>query len=153
MKILALDLGTFCGWSTNAQGRTESGVQVFDLKRGESPGMRYFRFNSWLDEMCACPPEIIVYEQPHHRGGAATEVSVGFSTRVQEYCAKRGIEHVAVHSGTLKKFWTGHGNASKEDMLFRTNMYRTATEYIKDHNESDAIAILHWAMVEFGDGD
>lgn len=41
MNILALDMATKTGWATNA-GRT-SGVQTFDVKRGESPGMRFLR--------------------------------------------------------------------------------------------------------------
>jgi hypothetical protein len=40
MAILALDLGTRTGWAPAEHGRVESGVQVFDVRRGESPGMR-----------------------------------------------------------------------------------------------------------------
>ena len=47
-SILALDLGSTCGWALRPDGRLESGVQVFDLKRGESPGMRFVRFSAWL---------------------------------------------------------------------------------------------------------
>jgi len=84
MKILALDLGTKTGWALAENDRTESGVQVFDVRRGESPGMRYLRFNRWLEELTGATPkpDLIAYEQPHHRGGAATEIAAGFSTRV-----------------------------------------------------------------------
>lgn len=59
MTILALDLGTRTGWAIAAQTfagsieyhMTESGVQVFDVKRGESPGMRYQRFSRWIEEV------------------------------------------------------------------------------------------------------
>lgn len=34
-------------------GAVESGVQLFDVKRGESPGMRYLRFERWLEEVGA----------------------------------------------------------------------------------------------------
>jgi hypothetical protein len=37
MTILALDLGTHTGFALLANGVTESGVQVFDVRRGESP--------------------------------------------------------------------------------------------------------------------
>jgi hypothetical protein len=49
MKVLALDLATKSGWATNV-GR-QSGVQTFDVKRGESPGMRFLRCRAWLGEM------------------------------------------------------------------------------------------------------
>ena len=99
MSLLALDLGTHTGWalamptfpgSVELRLR-ESGVQVFDVKRGESPGMRYLRFRRWLEDVLPDDCSLIVYEQVHHRGGAATEVSAGFSTRVQELCAMLGI--------------------------------------------------------------
>jgi len=123
VNILALDLGTKTGWAVHWPGITETGVQTFDVKRGESPGMRYIRFNEWL--LRTVGPlagehrsmGLIVYEQTHQRGGAATEVAAGFATRVQEFCAKWGIEHTAVHTGTLKKFAAGSGNAGKADMI------------------------------------
>ena len=49
MKILALDLATKSGWATNVDH--QSGVQVFDVRRGESPGMRFLRCRAWLGEM------------------------------------------------------------------------------------------------------
>src|SRR3989442_15773340 len=85
------------GYAIRENGRVESGVQVFDVKRGESPGMRYLRFNRWLADVCHVGLEsdstIVVYEQTHHRGGAATEIAAGFATRVQEFCARHGLEH------------------------------------------------------------
>ena len=40
MNLLALDLATKTGWSTNIHGRC-AGVIEFPIKRGESPGMRF----------------------------------------------------------------------------------------------------------------
>jgi hypothetical protein len=173
-----LDLGTRTGWALLENGRIESGVQVFDVKRGESPGMRYLRFTRWLEEMCWRPtqgknpalvtvglvysdgtvrppsvPSLIVYEQTHQRGGAATEVAAGFATRVQEHCARItsehpsvSIEHAAVHSATLKKYATGKGNAKKPDMLraAQTKLLYEGT----DDNEADALWLLHYAQNE-----
>jgi hypothetical protein len=42
MNILTLDLATKTGWASNILGR-RSGVVEFQLKRGESPGMRFLR--------------------------------------------------------------------------------------------------------------
>lgn len=151
MRILALDLGTRTGWALAENGRVESGVQVFDVKRGESPGTRYLRFNRWLDELApadatGCTLGLIAYEAPHHRGGAATEIAAGFSTRVQEFCARHGIEQAAVHSATLKKWTTGRGNAKKPDML--TAVCRRWKQ-VADDDEADAIAVLYYALEHF----
>ena len=42
MEILSLDLATAAGWASKILGR-RSGVVEFQLKRGESPGMRFLR--------------------------------------------------------------------------------------------------------------
>jgi len=145
MNILALDTGTNCGWAVDVRGVTESGVQVFDLRRGESPGMRYLRFNSWMSEewgCVGCGIGLIVYEQTHNRGGAATEVAAGFATRVQEFCARNRIEHSAIHSATLKKFATGRGNAKKPEMILAAQRLKPG---VTDDNESDALWLLEYA--------
>lgn len=149
MKILSLDLGSKTGWACQfTDGRRESGVQDFSLKRGESPGMRYIRFNAWLVELIGLGrPELIVYEMPHHRGGAATEILNGLATRVQEHCARFKIDHHAVHSATLKKWATGSGRASKEDMIKEFEK-RTGKKPISD-DEADAYMLLLLAMDEF----
>jgi Holliday junction resolvasome RuvABC endonuclease subunit len=147
MKILALDLGTTMGWATDIHGSFDTGVNVFDVKRGESPGMRYLRFNGWLAQFApdGWRPDLIVYEQTHNRGGAATEVAAGFATRVQEFCARQRIEHAAVHSATLKKFATGKGNADKPAMVAAVARRWKA---VIDDNEADAIALFHYALAE-----
>lgn len=152
MNILALDLGTKTGWALSEHGRIESGVQVFDVKRGESPGMRYLRFRHWLPiaALRGHLPSVslIVYEQTHNRGGAATEVAAGFATRVQEYCADMGIEHAAVHTATLKKFTTGKGNADKLTMYVAAKARGWTHGNLTDDNEVDAICLLRYALAE-----
>jgi hypothetical protein len=159
MRILALDLGTSMGWAWWSGRRRESGVQTFDLKRGESPGMRYIRFGGWLSATAkwgepgadvaneGLGPELIIYEQAHQRGGAATEVAAGFSTRVQEFCARHGVEHAMVHSMTLKKFVAGKGHASKEMIVSAVNE-RWGPPFVTSDDEADAIGLLEYAKVE-----
>lgn len=281
--ILALDLGTRTGYAIRENGRVESGVQVFDVKRGESPGMRYRRFTVWLTDMLTtslgggdnelerawgagffdgegyigCSPNgcqytkkdgtvsaydtkglgiginqagspellqrfraavgdlgvvngpyidsrfedareywhhavssldrcrdvvaaiwpwlgsrkreqaeaaigeklvnlkrppslrsnwLIVYEAPHHRGGAATEVAAGFATRVQEIAARFSLDHTAVHTATLKKRTTGKGNAKKPEMLAAVRE-RFGYQGV-DEDEADALALLAYASTE-----
>lgn len=149
MKILALDLATKTGFATNFPTR-ESGVVKFDVKRGESPGMRYIRFVSWLREMISMvQPDLIVSEKAHHRGGAATEVAAGFATHLQSTVADIGnLETTTVHTGTVKKFATGKGNSGKPAMMaaFEKKYGRAPV----DDNEADACFILGWAEEEFG---
>ncbi len=149
MNILAIDPGSQCGWALLDDGMTESGVQDFTCKRGESPGMVFVRFNAWLKKMIARHlPGVIVYEMPHHRGGAATQILYGMVTRIQERCDLNNIQYTAIHSATLKKYAVGKGKAKKEEMT-REARIKWAKPYI-DHNEADALWMLEWGMEEFG---
>lgn len=164
MRILALDLGTTTGWALYDGARLESGVQTFALERGESPGMRFIRFNRWLQELVGpCHPPalesprvgLIAYEKPHHRGGAATEIACGFSTRVHEFCARHAIEYASAHTATLKKFAVGKGNAQKVDMLDAA-IQRWRDQFSKlsglgTYDQADALWVLEWARRQFGD--
>ena len=144
MRIIAVDPGTHCGWATWDGTHLESGVQVFDLKRGESPGMRFLRFREWLGGLVGLiRPAVLVFEQAHHRGGYATEVLVGMTTRIQEAAAEAGCEHVAVHTATLKKWATGKGGASKAEMIAAAcDRYG---EWVTDDNEADSLLLLAYA--------
>ena len=145
MKILALDFATQTGWASSKA----SGTNRFDTKRGESPGMRFLRFRAWLEEMCEklVRPEVIAYEQPHHRGGPATEVAYGFLTVVKEIAAEKSIELMPVHSSTLKKWATGKGNAGKPEMIAEAK--RRGFDPLDD-NEADACLLYEYAMAELG---
>jgi Holliday junction resolvasome RuvABC endonuclease subunit len=150
-RILALDFGTRTGWAAMDGGRIESGVQTFDLARGESPGMRFIRFRRWLEEILALTqPRLCVYEAAHHRGGHATELLVGMATRLQEACAERGIEYAAVHSATLKKASCGSGRAGKSAMVAEARR-RFPDRQIADDNEADALMLLEYARAKFGE--
>lgn len=148
MQILTIDCGTKSGWACNANGRIESGVQSFELKRGKSKGMRFIRFNAWLHEILELTkPELVIYEMAHHRGGAATEVLIGMVTRIEEECEKQGIDYTSIHSLTLKKFVTGSGKIKKEKMLEEAK--EKFGPHIQDDNEADALWMLHWAKEEY----
>ena len=147
--ILGLDCATKTGWAVCEGGKIlESGVQDFTKKRGDSNGMMFLRYRQWLSEMLyTYKVSLCVYEQAHHRGGAATEICVNLTGRVQEECDRLKIEYATVHTGTLKKFATGSGSAKKPEIM-------AAAEKIIgrppiDDNEADAIFISLWAHNEY----
>jgi Holliday junction resolvasome RuvABC endonuclease subunit len=154
MIILGFDVGVKTGWAVlSGQRIVESGVQEFALSRGESPGLRFLRFRRWLVELLAKavgPGEegLIAFERAHHRGGHATEVQVGMTTRLEEIAAEQGMETLPVHSATLKKASTGSGRADKRAMMRRAEAIvgRTVLE-----DEADAILVALWAAVEVGE--
>jgi len=151
MIVLGLDTATKTGWcfyDTDSRAVIESGVQDFTKKRGESNGLMFLRFRKWLDTLIKVfPPDLVGYEQAHHRGGASTEMGVGLTTRIQEICAKHKIEPAPVHTTTLKKFATGKGNASKDEMV------AAATKILMrepiDDNEADAVHVARHTAAEY----
>lgn len=156
MNILAVDPGSCLGWALKLGRSLESGVEDFSLRRGESPGARFLRFRRWLQDTSALAEaatgegiRLIAYEQPHHRGGHATEVAHGFSTRLQEFAAGiDGCDCVSVHSATLKKAATGSGRAGKSEMI-QAARARWGVEPADD-NHADALCILAWAIANYG---
>lgn len=148
-KVLALDTGTKTGFAIGyPDDKIESGVQDFSLKRGESAGMRFIIFRAWLEKIItATAPDLIVYEQAHHRGGAATDLCVGMTTRIVEIAALHDINCTSCHSAKLKKFATGSGRASKEDMIVAAEKLTGIKP--QDDNEADALCLLAFAREEY----
>lgn len=147
MNLLAIDPGTHCGWASLSNGHVESGVHDFALGRGDSPGMRFLRFRNWLADMLTMTkPGRVIYERAHMRGGFATDLLVGLTTRIQEMCAEKGIECEAIHSATLKKGVTGSGRADKGAIM--RVMSEEFGRKITDDNEADALGLLWMAMKE-----
>lgn len=151
MIILAFDCATTTGWATNRDG-VQSGTQKFELRRGSSPGMRFLEFNKWVERMiCLTNPSLLAFEQAHHRGGAATEVCVGFTTRIIEAAARHDIEHIAVHDKTIKKFATGNGNCGKPAMQNAASVRYPHYQPHQDEgaDEADALCLLSYCISEF----
>lgn len=153
--ILAIDAATKTGWALIKDGSVyESGVQDFSKKRGESNGAMFLRFRRWLEGM-VIPVSIysdninfVIYEQAHHRGGAATEICVNLTGRIQEVCVEMGIEHAIIHTGSLKKWATGKGKGDKSVMIAEAQ--KRAGKEVEDDNEADAILLGLMAWEEYG---
>jgi len=152
MIILGIDGGSKCGWAVRSDdGTYASGVWDLKPPRGSSPGMRYIYLRARLEEVRRAYPALglVAYEQAHQRGGAATEYALGVVTHIQSWCAAHGLDHMKVHSATVKKVATGKGGASKAAMIeaaiARWPGWTPATD-----DEADARWICEAAVREVG---
>lgn len=81
--ILALDLGTTTGWAfRNLRGRILSGTAEFKPHRFEGGGMRYLRFERWLDETLrlAGDVEAVYFEEVRRHVGVDAAHAYGVSS-------------------------------------------------------------------------
>ena len=123
--ILALDMATHCGWAIRDPGGSMvSGV--WDLSPPESSmrkdAWRFMEFrrelNDTLEGNRGCI-DVIAYEDTRFfRGGAATRIYFGLLATLNVWAVESGgLPLVAVNVATVKKFATGKGNATKDQMI------------------------------------
>ena len=144
--ILALDLGTTTGWASRIGGIVHSGTVSFRPSRYDGGGMRYLRFQRWLDALAhdgGGLGTIYFEEVRRHAGTDAAHLYGGFLATLTSWCEREQVAYQGVPVGTIKRFATGKGNAGKDAVLTAIRMrgYQPA-----DDNEADAIALLLWAI-------
>lgn len=145
-NILALDLGTNTGWAFSNGDKYSSGTSKFKPNRFEGGGMRYLRFKHWLTETKHAFKQIdLVYfeEVRRHVGVDAAHAYGGFLAHLTAWCEHHQIPYQGVPVGTIKRFITGKGNASKEEVIDAVMALGHTPE---DDNEADAIALLRYAL-------
>lgn len=149
MNILAIDIGTQTGWAMIARGgKITGGSEGFGAKRNEGPGQRWLKFRAFLSETqrSAESIQVVYYERVlHHTAVQAAHVYGGFEAMLQAWCEANRVRMVAVSPGTIKKHWTGKGNADKAAMVAEAvrRGFRPT-----DDNHADALALLSYAVGE-----
>lgn len=152
MTILALDLGTKTGFAFFSPPHAViSGTWNLAPTRHESEGMRYVKFMRKLKEMhAAAAIDEVAYESvERHAGTVAAHVYGGLMAFVKAFCIENKIEYRGVSVGTIKKSFTGKGNADKTAMMAEAAR-RGYT--VGDSNEADALALLDYVLKEKADG-
>ncbi|WP_343499668.1 hypothetical protein [Achromobacter denitrificans] len=144
--VLALDLGTKLGWAVRARdGKVWHGTEVFTPRKSWTPGQRWLRARSFLTDLIVRhQATVIAYEDvKRHVGTDAAHAYGAFLCIVQMVADSHRATLQPVGVKTIKKYWTGNGNADKDAMTAQAKVrgYRPETD-----NDSDALAILHWAV-------
>lgn len=142
MKVLTLDLGATTGFCVGDEKHHVNGFWGFKPSRFEGGGIRFVRFRNKLAELYAAYRfERVAFEEVHrHAATAAAHAYGGYLATLTAWCEEIGIPYEGVGVGTIKRFWTGKGNASKELMLAACHAKEMS---VTDDNEADAIALFH----------
>ena len=106
--------------------------------------MRFLNLKKMLSDIHGQTPiRFVGYEEVRaHKGVDAAHIYGGIVATIQTWCEENGgIPYKGVPVGTIKKFATGNGAASKASMMAAVED-RWGVEHLIDDNEADAIAGL-----------
>ncbi len=149
MSILALDLGSKLGWAVSfGPADILHGTIEFRPGRHEGGGMQWLRFRKWLTEMHDehGPIEAVYFEEVRrHAGTTAAHVYGGFLAHLTAWCEARQpkVPYQGIPVGTIKRAWTGKGNANKDVMIAEA---KARGFNPKTDNDADALALLHCVL-------
>lgn len=143
MKIIALDLGANMALAHNGMGVPIAETRTFKGTRAHRAHATVMwlqkRFLEISDE---CDIDLVVYERPFTRGMDATRSLWGVAGLVEATATFRGWPVTDATPGDIKKWATGKGDASKDDMLAAAQRlgYVGGNEH-----EADAYCLLKFA--------
>lgn len=148
-NILALDIGTQTGWALSCVStdtkQLDSGMQKFTTKKKEHSALRWMRFKAWVNQMISEKNIHAVYYERvmNHAGIRAGHCYGAFEAIIEVACYTHNCEITGIGVGTIKKFATGKGNASKQEMVHAAYEAGFA---VRGDDEADAIHLLRYAL-------
>lgn len=147
VNVLALDLATKCGWAYRTRdGKQRSGVERFAPGKGGHNGQRWLAMRQWLTEAAREMGGVhVVYfeDVKRHVSNLSARAYCGYLAILEAWCATNNVPMVGVGVGTVKKAWTGAGNADKDAMIAEAKRRGFNPT---DDNEADALAILAYGV-------
>ena len=160
IKVLALDVAGTTGWAVRREKDLRWGEKEFTPPRkgrktmpDSHPGERFMEMHIWLRQMIReYNPTHIAYEVP---GGGSSRFSamllMGMRGVVFSIAAFYKFDVMEIYPNTLKKWATGSGKATKEDMrdhLGRQVLVKgrlMVPGMVPTDNEVDAAWLAEWA--------
>lgn len=141
-RIVAFDLGSTFAMATTIDGvlHTEKITRTKEQLREHWLG----QVMGYVAGICEqLKPELIFYERPFARGQAATRMGWGLAGVIEAVASQGNIPVLDMPPASIKKWATGNGHASKDEMTFTAQMmYGYLGE---DEHEADAVCALYYA--------
>ena len=119
MNILALDTGTLTGWAVSYEdspNEIEYGTHDYGgLDRAAA--WEQFRKDVCFDiKLMPDSKRLIAYEKTIHRGAGSVKLT-GFICFAEYAAWQMSAQIMHFHNASIKKYATGNGHASKNDMI------------------------------------
>ena len=147
MSILALDLGTKCGWSVrDASGRLHSGAWM--LTAAEYPNRWLALWDHLEQAHTAHAFTTVVFEDVHrHTGTRAAHVYGGLKAVLEMWVESHANQGAKINLcwwnvATIKRTATGKGNAKKPAMIAAMKA-RFGDQDVWSDDVADALAVLY----------
>lgn len=141
MKVIAFDLGKNFAWAHRPGRKIVTGHITVEGQRAHRQGALQVELEKLLTGL-AFDLDAVVYETPFARGRDATRSLWGIAGIIEACATNAGLPVVDVAVPTIKKHATGHGKASKEEMIAAA---RKMGYKGKNEHEADAACLLHYA--------
>jgi len=149
MNILALDLGTKCGW---AHSCGLSGVWDLRNRRDEGGGSRLLRLRGKVAEIHRIEHiDLVAYEAARHgapKMQGALVVLAEMQGQIKAWCDEHHVAYHGYSPTEIKRHATGKGNASKA-MMLEAARKQWPDAVIIDDNHADAMLLLDLAATEY----
>lgn len=147
-NVLALDLGTYCGWAiATKDGAVSYGTEHFIQRNQWHPGVRWSNYRAWLAELVRDKQITAVYfeDVKRHAGTLAAHVYGDYLAMTEMVCQQHNIPMVGIGVGQAKKKWTGSGRADKAVMVKEAQRrgFKVASG---EDDTADALALLAYAL-------
>lgn len=147
-NVLALDLGTYCGWAiATKDGAVTYGTEHFMQRNKWHPGVRWSNYRAWLSDLIRDKQITAVYfeDVKRHAGTLAAHAYGGYLAMTEMVCQQHNVPMVGIGVGQAKKKWTGRGNAKKPEMIAAAQ--RRGFKVASDEDDTaDALALLAYAL-------
>ena len=143
MIVASIDLGSRIGWSLGPIEAVRPAFGSHQLPAtGDDIGLLGYRFRDWLRELIGRLgiDGKIVYEAPVLVPGNAMVTLrklYGLGMVLEMTCRDMSVDCCEIHLMTMKKYWAGKGNATKQDMMGAALAYGFE---VQGHDEADALA-------------
>lgn len=135
--VLSIDPATMCGWALDFKNY---GCWNLAITNRQSIGAKWMKLEMRINELIRDKGvKMISTELPVKMPGqlGATIHHAKLNGILEKICAEKDIEMITITPSELKKFATGNGRASKEDMI---EAARKFLGYEGDNdNEADAL--------------